>query len=83
MPVRRIVGPKGQVVIPKEIREKAGIRAGTEVLVDFFDDGVVIKKSKPVEKKYVEYFIETPGKKLEHKIDVKELIEEEAFDRLL
>ncbi|MEM2135255.1 MAG: AbrB/MazE/SpoVT family DNA-binding domain-containing protein [Candidatus Jordarchaeaceae archaeon] len=31
---RRVIGPKGQVVIPKEIRDVLGLREGSEVLVE-------------------------------------------------
>lgn len=37
------VGPKGQVVLPKRIREQLGIRPGDEVHVERDGDGVVIR----------------------------------------
>ena len=41
------VSPKGQVIIPKPLREKFGIKEGEEVLVEESRKGVlVIKKSK-------------------------------------
>lgn len=39
----RKVGPKGQVVIPKEIRRIVGIRPETKVYVSLEDEKVVIK----------------------------------------
>jgi AbrB family looped-hinge helix DNA binding protein len=36
------IGPKGQVVIPKHIREQASLEPGDEVDVDFRDDVVVV-----------------------------------------
>lgn len=38
------VGPKGQVVVPKRIRERLGIRPGDEVLVEEDGEGVRIRK---------------------------------------
>ena len=37
---------KGQVTIPLEIREKAGLLPATEVEFEFTKDGVIIKKVK-------------------------------------
>ncbi|MFC7157911.1 AbrB/MazE/SpoVT family DNA-binding domain-containing protein [Halomarina halobia] len=38
------VTSKGQVTIPKEIRERLGIRAGDEVAFEETDEGYVIRK---------------------------------------
>jgi len=38
----RIVGERGQVTIPKELRERFGIRGGDEVVVRAEDDKIVI-----------------------------------------
>jgi len=37
------VGPKGQVVLPKAIRERLGIEPGDEVTVDERGDDIVIR----------------------------------------
>ena len=44
MEKKTTVGPKGQVVIPKEIRDKIGIKEYSEVIVNIIDDSVIIKK---------------------------------------
>lgn len=40
------VGPKGQVVVPKAIRERVGIRAGDDVQVEEVDGEVRIRPSR-------------------------------------
>lgn len=42
------VGPKGQVVLPKRIRDHLGIRPGDEVTVDELDGEVRIRKAATV-----------------------------------
>lgn len=42
------MGTKGQVVIPKELRERAGLGPGDDVAFEPVDDGVVVRRaSKP------------------------------------
>lgn len=40
------VGAKGQVVLPKELRERHGIRPGDEVLFDERDGEITVRKAK-------------------------------------
>src|SRR5881296_2833938 len=44
MKSRLRVGEKGQVVIPKELRELTGIKEGTEVTVGLKDGAVTIRR---------------------------------------
>ena len=76
MEKKTTVGPKGQVVIPKEIRDKIGIKEYSEVIVNIIDDSVIIKKLKPESVTYVDYYCTTYSKKLTKKIDVKKIAEE-------
>ena len=39
------VGEKGQVTIPKELRDELGIGAGSEVDFERADDAIVIRKA--------------------------------------
>ena len=77
MEKKTTVGPKGQVVIPKEIRDKIGIKEYSEVIVNIIDDSVIIKKLKPESVTYVDYYCTTYSKKLTKKIDVKKIAEEQ------
>jgi AbrB family looped-hinge helix DNA binding protein len=81
MKSRMKVGEKGQVVIPKEIREQTGIKEGVEVVVGVKDGVVTIKKTGPPTESYVEYFTTTYSKKLDHEVNFKKLLEEETVER--
>ncbi len=54
IPTMRVT-EKGQVTIPKEIRDALGIGAGTEVVFERHDDAIVVRKSanKPTRGRYI------------------------------
>ena len=81
MKSRSRIGSKGQVVIPKEIREKASLRAGSDVVFDLRDSEVIIRRANPPGKDYTQYFISTYSQKLKRKVDIKRLLGEESFER--
>ncbi|MBI4162694.1 MAG: AbrB/MazE/SpoVT family DNA-binding domain-containing protein [Candidatus Aenigmarchaeota archaeon] len=80
MLIKRTVGEKGQVVLPKDIRDQLGIKPGSEVVFDVKDGEVNIKPNKEVSGKvFVEYFCKT-SKKLKNVPtieDLKKTLEEE------
>ncbi len=43
MIIKRKVGPKGQVVIPKDIRDLLNIHPGSEILIEFKGDAIIIR----------------------------------------
>ncbi|MBS7646601.1 AbrB/MazE/SpoVT family DNA-binding domain-containing protein [Candidatus Bathyarchaeota archaeon] len=67
-------------MIPKVIREYAGIKAGDEVIMEV-REGEVIIRSGVDPKEFIESFCLVPGKKLTKKIDLKGLSEREAEER--
>ena len=77
---RKCVGLKGQILIPKPMREAIGIKAGVDVVIELRDDEIVISKPK-VEGNYTEYYASTSSPKLKKKINIKELILEEVSNR--
>jgi len=81
MKSRMRVGDKGQVVIPKEIREQTGIREGAEVVVEARDSSVMIRRASPPTENYVDYFTTTYSKKLDHAVNIKKLLGEERVER--
>jgi len=80
---KRVIGPKGQVVIPKEMRDVLGLREGSEVVVELKGEGVVIRRARPdyEEESFTDYFTRTHAQKLGKLIDVKKLVEEEVAER--
>ena len=52
---RMKVGPKGQIVIPKDIRDKLGIKEFSEVLIDLIGKEVVISRSAPTSVSYTDF----------------------------
>jgi AbrB family looped-hinge helix DNA binding protein len=70
----RIVSKKGQVTIPKDIRERFGIKEGTKVVFEVRGDEIVIKPEKSG-KDFVEDWCSIVKKKMSEPI-VKKLKEE-------
>lgn len=74
------LGPKGQVVIPKRMRDALGIKPGVEVTLEIRENEIVISKPK-IEGKYTEYYSSTHASKLKKTINIKELLSEEVCSR--
>ncbi|MBC7130044.1 AbrB/MazE/SpoVT family DNA-binding domain-containing protein [Candidatus Bathyarchaeota archaeon] len=80
MKIRIKVGEKGQIVIPKVIREHMGIKPGDEVIMEVRAKEVIITpRVNP--KEIVENFCSVVKNKLAKKINLKKLIEQEAEAR--
>jgi len=77
---RKSIGPKGQVLIPKQLREALGLKPGVEVILEVRGDEIVISKPK-IEGSYTEYYTATRTPKLKKPVPIKELIEEEVSQR--
>ncbi len=76
MPQKNI-GPKGQVVIPKQIRDAMGLKPGVEVILELRGDEIVISKPK-IEGSYTEYYTTTHAPKLKKLVNIKEIIDQEV-----
>jgi len=74
-----VVSSKGQVVIPKEIRQRLGIKAKTKLLVYGYRDAVILKKIEvpDVEKKLREMYRRIDRRIVKYGELTQEEIEEE------
>jgi AbrB family looped-hinge helix DNA binding protein len=79
MPTKN-VGPKGQIVIPKRIRNALGLKPGVDVTIELRGDEIVISKPK-IEGSYTEYYTSTQSAKLKEPVDIKKIITEEVTQR--
>ena len=70
---RMRIGPKGQVVIPKKMRDEKKIFPGDEVFVELNDKGIFIEK--PVEKNSIKAFEE-----IAHRIKFNKKISAHAYE---
>jgi len=74
MIIKREIGEKGQVVIPRDIRDHLGLKKGIKVIFEVKDDEVIIKKEN--NEKFLEEFLNTPKLKRRKKT-IKEMIMEQ------
>ena len=74
MIIKRKVGPKGQVVIPKDIRDLLKIKPGSEIIIEIKKNEIIIRPAEN-EDEFLKKFFKT-SKKLTEKIDIKKQLEE-------
>jgi AbrB family looped-hinge helix DNA binding protein len=79
MNFKRRIGPKGQVVIPKDVRDFLSVEPGSEVVFEVKDEAAIMRPSRSPGQLIDEYLsILTP--KLKSKIQLEELVEEEVLE---
>ncbi len=83
MIIRRQLGVKGQVVIPKDIRKILGLETGEEVVFEVVNDEVRIKREEDVNK-IVDDFFDVPGKKKKQSSikEIKKIIYEQYDEEI-
>lgn len=82
--INRKIGPKGQIVLPKDIREEFNLRTGSNVVFIINDHQIIIEPAKNPEQ-IIEEFCTLPDNLKKTKINAKEikkLIEEQYEERL-
>lgn len=61
MEFERTISTKGQVVVPRDVRRKLGLKAGSEIIFELENDRIIIKKKiSPTE--FIDNFARTPKK---------------------
>lgn len=76
----RKVGPKGQVVIPKEIRKIVGVKPESKVFVSVEDEKIIIRPKKGSLKEFLSIIPAEKRKKIKIK-DFDEWYEKELEER--
>ncbi len=71
MQIKRTIGPKGQLIIPKVVREYLGIKPGSDIILEVYENEIIIRPAIDP-KKFIEDFTKH-SKKLKRKVDVKEI----------
>lgn len=75
------MGSKGQIVIPKIVRDSLGMKPGEDVVMEVRDREALIRPGMSP-KDFVEDFCSLSAEKLKKKIDLERLLEQEAEERL-
>ncbi len=78
--VKRKVGPKGQIVIPKDAREFLGIKRGSNVVMEVKEGVLIVRPQKPADKA-VDDYASVVKRKLAREIGIKQILEEEVEQR--
>jgi AbrB family looped-hinge helix DNA binding protein len=73
---KRTVGERGQIVLPKKLRERFNLRPGKKVIIEEKADAIVLKPDHDP-KAFVEEFVSMPKKVKKISIsDVKKILEQ-------
>jgi AbrB family looped-hinge helix DNA binding protein len=80
MELERTISTKGQIVVPKDVRDQLGLKPGSEIVFEINGDTAVIR-AKTKSKDFVEEFAAITPKKLKT-ISVREIksILDEQYD---
>ena len=75
MMIYRKIGPRGQIVLPKDARDSLGLKIGDEICIEVEKNVIKISPTS-VHDDFLKNFLSTP-KKLHEKVDIQKLIDEE------
>lgn len=79
MIIKQKIGPKGQLLIPKLIRDFLGVKPGEEIFIEIVNDEVKIRPAVKGDQ-YLSKLYDVP-KKLKKKINIEAIIEDEYQPR--
>ena len=74
--MKRKLGPRGQVVIPKKIRESLHLAEGSTLTFELSGDSILVRR-EPAAEEVVKRFLSVKGKKLRRLVDWKSTLDEE------
>ena len=74
--MKRKLGSKGQVVVPKEIREKLGLIEGSMLTFEV-SGGTMLVRPEPSPQEVVERFLSVKGRKRNKLVDWKSVVDDE------
>jgi len=74
--MKRKLGSKGQVVVPKEIREKLGLIEGSMLTFEVSGDTMLVRP-EPLPQEVVERFLSVKGRKRNKLVDWKSVVDDE------
>ncbi len=74
--MKRKLGRKGQVVIPKDIREKLSLSEGSTLTFEVSNNAILVRPELSPEEA-VRRFLSVKGKKLQRPVDWKSMLDEE------
>jgi len=80
MRLAKTLGQKGQLVIPKVVRDFLGIKPGDVVVIEVREKEVLIRPGMDPER-FVGDFCSLTDRKLTEKVDLERLLEEEVEER--
>jgi len=75
MLIKRKVGPKGQIVIPRDVREQLKIHPGSDIYIEILPTEIRIHPAAIAEN-FLEKFCQTT-KKIDHDVKFKEIYDEQ------
>ena len=75
MIIHRKIGPRGQIVRPKDARDSLGLKIGDEICIEVEDNTIKISPAS-IHEDFLKNFLSTP-KKLHKKIDIEKIIDEQ------
>ena len=75
MIMHRKIGPRGQIVLPKDARDSLWLKIGDEICIEVEKNAIKISPAS-VQDDFTQKFLSTP-KKLHEKVDIQKIIDEE------
>jgi AbrB family looped-hinge helix DNA binding protein len=73
--IHRKIGPRGQIVLPKDARDSLGLKIGDEICIEVEDNAIKISPAS-VHDDFLKTFLATP-KKLRERVDIQKVIDEQ------